>query len=75
MILVFYDPRIGKDRISNVEINYYNLDVIISVGYRVKSQNGVIFWKWATSILHDYMIKGYVVNQKRLGVLPVLQIY
>ena len=64
-----YDPRTGKYRISNVEINYYNLDVIISVGYRVKSQNGVIFRKWATSILHDYMIKGYAVNQKRLDVL------
>ena len=64
-----YDPRTGKDRISNVEINYYNLDVIISVGYRVKSQNGVIFRKWATSILHDFMIKGYAVNQKRLDVL------
>lgn len=64
-----YDPRTGKDRISNVEINYYNLDVIISVGYRVKSQNGVIFRKWATSILHDYMLKGYAVNQKRLDVL------
>lgn len=51
------------------EIDYYNLDMIISVGYRVKSQNGVIFRKWATSILHDFMIKGYVVNQKRLGVL------
>ena len=35
------------------EIDYYNLDMIISVGYRVKSQNGVIFRKWATSILHD----------------------
>ena len=64
-----YDPRTGKDRISNVEINYYNLDVIISVGYRVKSQNGVIFRKWATSILHDFMIKGYAVNRKRLHVL------
>ena len=64
-----YDPRTGKDRISNVEVNYYNLDVIISVGYRVKSQNGVIFRKWATSILHDYMLKGYAVNQKRLDVL------
>ncbi len=51
------------------EIDYYNLDMIISVGYRVKSQNGVIFRKWATSILHDYMIKGYAVNQKRLDVL------
>lgn len=64
-----YDPRTGKYRISNVEINYYNLDVIISVGYRVKSQNGVIFRKWATSILRDYMLKGYAVNQKRLDVL------
>ena len=50
-------------------IEYYNLDVIISVGYRVKSQNGVIFRKWATSILKDYMIKGYAVNQKRLEYL------
>ena len=38
-------------------IEYYNLDMIISVGYRVKSQNGVIFRKWATSILKDYMIE------------------
>lgn len=51
------------------EIDYYNLDMIISVGYRVKSQNGVIFRKWATSILHDFMIKGYAINQKRLDVL------
>lgn len=51
------------------EIDYYNLDMIISVGYRVKSQNGVIFRKWATSILHDFMIKGYAMNKKRLDVL------
>lgn len=43
--------------------------MIISVGYRVKSQNGVIFRKWATKILKDYMIKGYAVNQKRLEYL------
>ena len=47
----------------------YNLDVIISVGYRVKSKNGVIFRKWANKILKDYLIKGYVVNQKRLDYL------
>ena len=47
----------------------YNLDVIISVGYRVKSQNGVIFRKWATSILKEYMLKGYAINQKRLEYL------
>ncbi len=47
----------------------YNLDVIISVGYRVKSQNGVIFRKWANQVLKDYIIKGYAVNQKRLDYL------
>ena len=50
-------------------IDYYNLGMIISIGYRVKSQNGVIFRKWATKILKDYMIKGYAVNQKRLEYL------
>ncbi len=50
-------------------IDYYNLDVIISVGYRVKSQNGIIFRKWANKVLKDYMIKGYAVNQKRLEYL------
>lgn len=44
---------------------YYNLDVIISVGYRVKSQRGIAFRKWATSILKDYMIKGYTINKKK----------
>ncbi len=47
----------------------YNLDVIISVGYRVKSKNGVIFRQWANKILKDYMLKGYAVNQKRLEYL------
>ena len=51
------------------QIDYYNLDMIISVGYRVKSQNGVIFRKWANKVLKDYMIKGYAVNQKRLEYL------
>ena len=43
--------------------------MIISVGYRVKSKNGVIFRKWANKILKDYLIKGYAVNQKRLEYL------
>ena len=47
----------------------YNLDVIISVGYRVKSKNGVIFRQWANKVLKDYMLKGYAVNQKRLDYL------
>jgi len=51
------------------QVDYYNLDVIISVGYRVKSQNGIIFRKWANQILKDYMIKGYAVNNKRLEYL------
>ena len=50
-------------------IDYYNLDMIISVGYRVKSQNGIIFRRWATKILKDYMLQGYAVNQKRLEYL------
>lgn len=50
-------------------VEYYNLDVIISVGYRVKSENGVIFRKWANKILKDYMLKGYAINQKRLEYL------
>ena len=54
---------------SDKMVAFYNLDVIISVGYRVKSQNGVIFRKWATSILKDYMLKGYAVNQRRLEYL------
>ena len=47
----------------------YNLDVIISVGYRVKSQRGVIFRKWANKVLKDHLINGYSVNQKRLEYL------
>ncbi len=54
---------------SDKPVNLYSLDVIISVGYRVKSQNGVIFRRWANKILKDYMIKGYAVNQKRLDYL------
>ena len=50
-------------------VDYYNLDMIISVGYRVKSQNGVIFRKWANKVLKDYLLKGYAINQKRLEYL------
>ena len=51
------------------QVEYYNLDMIISVGYRVKSQNGIIFRKWANKVLKDYMLQGYAVNQKRLEYL------
>ena len=51
------------------ELDYYNLDMIISVGYRVNSKQGIAFRKWATKILKDYMLKGYAVNQRRLEYL------
>lgn len=58
----------GERKVTR-EIEYYNLDVIISVGYRVKSKNGIIFRRWANKILKDYLLKGYAVNQKRLEYL------
>ena len=51
------------------QTEYYNLDMIISVGYRVKSKNGIIFRKWANKVLKEYLIKGYSINQKRLEYL------
>ena len=48
---------------------YYNLDVIISVGYRVKSKRGTEFRKWANTVLKQYIIKGYAINDKRLQAL------
>ena len=61
--------KFGNSEFADKPTNYYNLDMIISVGYRVKSQNGILFRKWATSVLKDYMLKGYAVNQKRLEYL------
>ena len=48
------------------KIDYYNLDMIISVGYRVKSRNGIAFRKWANSILKQYLIRGYAIDQRHL---------
>ena len=56
-----------KEQIHNVE--YYNLDMIISVGYRVKSQRGIAFRRWANIILKEYLIQGYSVNEKRINYL------
>ena len=58
----------GKRKVRRT-IKIYNLDMILAVGYRVKSPNGIIFRKWATSILKDYMIKGFAINERRLEVL------
>ena len=54
---------------SDKPVNFYSLDVIISVGYRVKSKNGIAFRKWANKVLKDYLIKGYAINNKRLEYL------
>ncbi|MDD3477100.1 MAG: RhuM family protein [Sulfurimonas sp.] len=51
---------------KNYNVTYYNLDVIISVGYRVKSKRGTAFRIWATKVLKEYLINGYAINQKRL---------
>lgn len=51
------------------KVDYYNLDVIISVGYRVKSENGIIFRKWANKVLKEYLLQGYAINKKRLECL------
>lgn len=61
--------KFGNSEFSDKPTNYYNLDMIISVGYRVKSKNGVIFRKWATGVLKEYLINGYAVNKKRLEYL------
>ncbi|HAB66295.1 MAG TPA: phosphoribosylaminoimidazolesuccinocarboxamide synthase [Firmicutes bacterium] len=58
----------GKREVTR-NVEYYNLDMILSIGYRVKSDKGVIFRQWANKILKDYMLKGYAVNQRRLEYL------
>ena len=57
--------------ITNLDkpVQFYSLEVIISVGYRVKSQRGVEFRQWANKILKQYVIQGYAINEKRLQAL------
>ena len=61
--------QIEGNRKVNRRIKIYNLDMIISVGYRVKSQRGILFRKWANKILKEYLIQGYSINQKRISAL------
>ena len=56
--------QIESGRTVKREIEYYNLDVIISVGYRVNSKQGTQFRIWATNILRDYLLKGYAINNR-----------
>ena len=60
-----------KMRVVGVKqlVSFYTLDVIISVGYRVKSQRGIIFRQWANKVLKQYLVHGYAVNEKRLKAL------
>ena len=69
-----YGATVAKNAIVQTEgtrevqrfIEYYNLDVIISVGYRVKSKRGIAFRKWATTVLNDYLLRGYAENRRLL---------
>jgi hypothetical protein len=63
-----YFEHTGNDG-KKYNVQFYNLDMIISVGYRVNSKQGIEFRKWATKVLKDYMIEGYAINNKRLEYL------
>lgn len=60
--------NVQKIHVNNVKkpVPFYSLDVIISVGYRVKSNRGVEFRRWANSVLKHYILQGYAINQKRI---------
>ena len=62
-------PIVQKEGNREVKrtVSFYNLDVIISVGYRVKSKQGTQFRIWANSVLKEYLVKGYAINEKRLA--------
>ena len=61
----FFTVQMEGSRAVNRNVKVYNLDMVISVGFRVKSQRGIVFRKWATSVLKQYMLKGYAVDQAR----------
>ncbi|WP_162265177.1 virulence RhuM family protein, partial [Aliarcobacter cryaerophilus] len=62
----FATVQIEGGREITRDVEYYNLDVIISIGYRVKSQKGVRFRQWATSVLKNYIQNGYVINGEKI---------
>ena len=63
------NAHMGSLGVQHYYSKLYNLDMIISVGYRVKSQRGILFRKWANKVLRGYLIEGYAINQKRLDSL------
>ena len=66
---LYVSRKFGKTELSTVKtkpITYYNLDVILSVGYRVNSKRGILFRKWANSILKQFLLNGYAINNQRI---------
>lgn len=61
--------HMGKLNLQDYNVKYYSLDVILAVGYRTNSKQGIAFRKWASKVLKDYMVQGYAVNEKRLAAL------
>jgi len=63
--------KFGKSELSSIKtkpIFYYNLDLILAVGYRVNSKKGIVFRKWVNQVLKEYLLKGYVINENRVTV-------
>ena len=60
----FATVQLEGDRMVERDIEYYNLDAILSVGYRVKSKSGIKFRQWANRVLKEYLLKGYAINQR-----------
>ena len=67
LVCSFFEHTGNDDK--RYKVKFYNLDMIISVGYRVNSKKGIDFRRWATNVLKEYMLKGYSINQKRLEYL------
>lgn len=74
---IFREGELDKDSVHSIleysaadgktyGTKFYNLDAILSVGYRVNSRNATLFWKWANSVLKDYILRGYAYNQQLL---------
>jgi len=66
---VDFNNNTQKMRVDGVKqlVVFYSLDVILSVGYRVNSSRGILFRKWANSVLKQYIVNGYAINKKRLS--------
>ena len=60
--------RLEGNRKVTRKIKYYNLDMIISIGYRMNSKIGIMFRKWANKILKEYLLRGYVINEHRVTI-------